>query len=162
MELKRDQIENFSSDGLFGKLILKNENQEITLFTKEKTFNLRFKWPFGKPLDSCILDGNYNLTKQFCQLYNTDEIYLYNLSKGVYLSSKDMPSSICRYGCILTHNDILNVAEGSIQLGMSIATKSNKYVLIETQKAYNIFRQWIDNNPDDTVLNISWGKEKII
>ena len=73
-----------------------------------------------------------------------------------------MPSSICRYGCILTHNDILNVAEGSIQLGMSIATKSNKYVLIETQKAYNIFRQWIDNNPDDTVLNISWGKEKII
>ena len=89
MELKRDQIENFSSDGLFGKLILKNENQETTLFTKEKTFNLRFKWPFGKPLDSCIISQNsfasYTIQmKYICIIYQKVFTYQVKICLPVY------------------------------------------------------------------------------
>lgn len=162
IQLRRNRIDAFKSDGVFGKLILKSDNEEITLFTKEKIWNLQKIWPHGKPMDSCVPDGEYELVRSYSGLHDTTEVFLYNPKAGVYIYNKDRSSAIERYGCIITYEDINTIGEGSIQVGTDISSKNGKTVLTGSTKAYKIFRSWLDKNVSEDSISISWGKDKII
>ena len=162
IELRRNRVDAFKSEGVFGKLILKSDKEEITLFTKEKIWNLQKMWPHGKPMDSCVPDGEYELVRSYARLHDATEVFLFNPKTGVYLYNADRSSAIERYGCIITYEDIDTIGEGSVQVGTDISFKNGKTVLTGSTKAYKIFRSWFDNNIDQTTLKIIWGKDKII
>ncbi len=142
--------------GLFGRLELKGKDgKTITLFTKEKHFIGTKKWPFGKPMDSSVPDGRYELVLSYSELTKRPEVFLYNPQKGVTISSADVENAVQRYGCIFTYMDITQLAEGCIQLGMDVASTNGQISLTDTVKAYKIFRRWKDENPGLTTLNIT-------
>lgn len=142
--------------GVFGRLELKEKDGTITtLFTKEKHLIGTKKWPFGKPMDSSVQEGTYELMPSYSELTKKAEIFLYNPKNGVVISSRDVQNPIQRYGCIFTYMDITKLGEGCIQLGMDIASKNSEISLTDTVKAYKIFRRWKDNNLDINTIRIT-------
>lgn len=142
--------------GVFGRLELKEKDGTIiNLFTKEKHFIGTKKWPFGKPMDSSVSEGTYDLMSSYSELTKKTEIFLYNPKNGVTISSADIESPIQRYGCIFTYMDITELGEGCIQLGMDVASKNSEISLTDTVKAYKIFRRWKDDNLDINTIRIT-------
>lgn len=159
--LTRSSAEYFDIDGVFGKLVLQSGDENINLYTKEKIWNVMNAWPYGKPIDSCIPNGEYQLIRQYSPLNKSQEIFLYNPGNGVYVGSSDRAAATNRYGCILTYQDIANIGEGCIQVGMELAQKDGKRSLVKTVNAYKLLRSWIDNK-NETQIKITWGRDRII
>ncbi len=159
--LTRSNAEYFDIDGVFGKLVLQSGDENINLYTKEKIWSIMDKWPYGKPIDSCVPNGEYQIVRQYSPLNKSEELFLYNPDIGVYVYSADRKSATQRYGSIITYQDIHNIAEGCIQVGMNIAQKNGKRALTDTTKAYNILRSWVDKK-NEQAIKITWGRDRII
>ena len=149
--------------GVLGVLKLTDSKGEtIQLFTRERPWLPGAKWPYGKPLDSCVKAGDYFLVKLFAPKLNRDEIFLYAPANGVQAYKRDRVSPLERYGCVFTTSDPLTCAEGVIQLGTRISHKNANYELTGCVKAHKIFRAFIDANLEETKMTIEWGKSSFI
>lgn len=161
LTLTRSAPQYFDMDGVFGKLVLQSGDENINLYTREKIWHMMDRWPHGKPLDSCVANGDYQLVRGYSNLSKNEEIFLYNPKLGVYVSSKDRESAIQRYGCIFTYRDIDTIAEGCVQVGMEIKQKDGKRALYDPIKAYKLLRSWIDKE-NEQEIKIKWGRDQII
>lgn len=149
--------------GVFGMMELTSRDGEtLRLFTREKPWLSGKRWPYGKPIDSCIKDGKYEMKYSYALKYNRIEIFLYNPDLGVYVSSADTTSAIDRYGALFIVGDTFAQAEGAIQLGMDITHTSSNYSLIGGSTAHSLFRGWLEAHPEETEIQIKWGKTRFI
>ena len=149
--------------GIFGIMELTSKSGEkLKLFTREKPWLSGKRWPYGKPIDSCIKDGKYEMKYSYAPKYNRIEVFLYNPELGVYVRSGDTTSAIDRYGALFITGDPFGQAEGVIQLGMDISHADGNYSLVGGSTAHSLFRDWLETNTDQTEVEIKWGKTRFI
>jgi hypothetical protein len=79
------------------------------------------KWPAGKPNESCIPAGTYDIVSRYSPKKKRDMYYLVNESLGIYLY--DGPKPTDRGSCMFHKAGRASEVEGCVGLGVSRVDK---------------------------------------
>ncbi len=144
--------------GHFGQLkMYSKKSGSLELYTHEKPWIQSSEFPNGKPLDSCVPIGIYDIQKVKFASYDQQKFVLFNNS-NVFIRSSDTSSPSQRYGTLFVTGDPFTYAEGVIAVGMSMSAKKGKRHLDSSATAYKKLVKFLTDNPEENRILITWAK----
>lgn len=113
------------------------------------------EFPAGKPSESCVPVGEYNLVKAFSPKYETGMYYLVNEENGVFLRKEDRTEDWQRWGCMFHPANWVYQINGCIAAGERIGMIGSKYGVGASKSATRQLTSHIDKL-DRPKLRIRW------
>lgn len=121
--------------------------EDINIYTMEKPWVFdKKKYPFGKPNNSCIPAGTYDIVQT-----SSNQFYLESAAQGIAYKS---PSETKRFKCGIGLSERTSYGEVNIVPGLSIARVDNLLKVTQVARAFDLLAQYLK---EDKKLSIIWS-----
>lgn len=125
------------------------------LYSMERPWIPGPEFPSGKPSESCVPVGEYDLVKALSPKYGTDMYYLVNEENGVFLRKEDRTEDWQRWGCMFHPANWVHQINGCVAAGERIGMIGSKFGIGASRSAIRQLTSHMDKS-DRPKLKISW------
>ena len=147
LNLIRDRWTNTETEGVltFG---------DATLYTIERPWIATD--PGGKPFQSCIPAGTYNLRPHIH--HDKEVVALVNAGHGVYYMNADRPNEVGRYKVLIHAGNWVDDVVGCIAPGKTRTMSDRGPMVTSSSDSMKRIMEYLDG--DQAVIHISWKNEE--
>jgi hypothetical protein len=139
------------ANATYGTIIVEG----VSLHTMERPWIPSATFPSGKPSESCVPVGEYELVKAYSPKFDGDMYYLVNEENGVFLRKEDRNEDWQRWGCMFHSANWVHQINGCIATGERKGIIGSKMGVGASKRSINKLYAYLDTQEEPT-LSIKW------